>query len=130
MTRNNKLIKISVSGKVSEIDEEQEREETKGRMHSGYFLPVPERWDHDRKFRLSMTMLDIFEPLDSLNIKATALFNMLRSRKVSHAIICGDVYISNETFDDIIDFTMDDLKYILDKVQNDDRFPCNCNTII
>ena len=112
MTRNNKVIKISVFGEVVEIDEEQEREETKGRTHSGYCLSFPERWGHDRKFRLTMTMLDIFEPGDDLNMRATIVFNRLRTT-VKWTPIHGDVYIANETDEEIIDFTKDDFEYVL-----------------
>ena len=115
MTRNNKVIKISVFGEVVEIDEEQEQEETKGRTQSGYCLSVPEHWDHDRKFRLAITMLDRFEPGDDLNMRATVVFNRLRTRTpVKWTPIYGDVYIGNETDEDIIDFTMDDFNYIID----------------
>ena len=114
MTRNNKVIKISVLGDVSEIDGEQQRHETKGRTQSAHSLPFPEYWEHDRKFRLSITMLDRFEPGDDLNKQATILFNRLRtSRCLADTIIRGDVYISNETDEDIIDFTQDDFNYVL-----------------
>ena len=114
MTRNNKVIKISVLGDVSEIDDEQQRHETKGRTQSAYSLPFPEYWEHDRKFRLSITMLDRFEPGDDLNIQATILFNRLRtSTSLADTLIYGDVYISNETVEEIIDFTKRDFKYVL-----------------
>ena len=115
MTRNNKVIKISVLGDVSEIDDEQQRHETRDRTQSVYSLPFPEYWERDRKFRLAITMLDRFEPGDDLNIQATILFNRLRTRKrvVAITLIYGDVYISNETVEEIIDFTKDDFKYVL-----------------
>ena len=107
------MIRISVSGEVSEIDYDFQMVET--RTHSAYSLPWPEDWEHDRKFRLTITMLDRFEPRDDLNIQATLLFNRLRtSTSLAETIICGDVYIGNETDEDIIDFTMDDFNYILD----------------
>ena len=115
MTRNNKVIRISVSGEVSEIDYDMQTEETRNRTQSAYSLPWPEDWEHDRKFRLTITMLDRFEPGDDLNIQATILFNRLRtSTCLAETIICGDVYIGNETDEDIIDFTTDDFNYILD----------------
>ena len=112
MTRNNKVIKISVLGDASEIDNEQQRHETKGRTQSCYWLNVPEYWKHDRKFKLCMIMLDIFEPGDDLNMKATVVFNRLRTT-VKWTPIHGDVYIANETDEEIIDFTKDDFKYVL-----------------
>ena len=114
MTRNNKVIKISVLGDVSEIDDEQQRHEAIRRTQSVYALPVPERWEYDRKFRLAITMLDIFEPGDDLNLMATVLFNRLRTRRsVTDTLIYGDVCIANETDEEIIDFTKDDFKYVL-----------------
>jgi len=114
MTRNNKVIKISVLGDVSEIDNEQQRHETKGRTQSCYWLNVPEYWKHDRKFKLCMIMLDIFKPGDDLNIQATILFNRLRtSTSLADTLIYGDVYIATETDEEIIDFTKEDFKYVL-----------------
>jgi hypothetical protein len=59
-------------------------------------------------------MLDRFEPGDDLNMKATVVFNRLRTRTpVKWTPIHGDVYIANETVEEIIDFTKDDFKYVL-----------------
>ena len=59
-------------------------------------------------------MLDIFEPGDDLNLVATVLFNRLRTRtRVSNTLIYGDVYIANETDEEIIDSTKRDFKYVL-----------------
>ena len=83
-------------------------------------LVVPEQWEH-KKFRLAMTMLDTFNKDDDLNILATMLFRKLRSpHHEPDDVICGTVYIANETVDEIIDFTMDDyiFKYIRDMVFN------------
>ena len=114
MTRNNKVIKISVLGDVSEIDDEQQREETRARTQSVYCLPFPEYWEHKRKFRLAIAMLDRFETGDAINVMATVLFNRLRTRTpVTDTLIYGDVYIANETDEEIIDFTKDDFKYVL-----------------
>ena len=40
---------------------------------------------------------------------------MLIYRYLPDDYICGTAYISNETEDDLIDFTKDDFKYILEK---------------
>ena len=115
--RNRKPIKVSASGEVSEITEAHEYEETKYRTQCAWVLMVPEQWEHKRTFKLSMTMIDRFSEFDPLNIQATLLWRMLRSpRYTPDEFIQGDVYISNETADEIIDFTMDDFKYILRKL--------------
>ena len=45
---------------------------------------------------------------------ATVLFNRLRTRtSVTNTLIYGDVYIANETVEEIIDFTKRDFKYVL-----------------
>ena len=91
-------------------------------MYSGSALLLPERWEHDR-YKLTMTMLDIFTPNDDVNIVATVLFRRLRS---SHGtpcndIICGTAYLSNENEHDIIYFTMDDYVCVARQVLSDLR---------
>ena len=79
-------------------------------------LVVPEQWEH-KKSRLALTMLDTFNADDDLNILATMLFRKLRPPLHDpDDVICGTVYIANETVDDIIDFTIDDYIYIRDRV--------------
>jgi len=115
MSNNYKLIKISVLGEVDQIDYNQYRKETKDRTQSSFSLSVPEKWD----FRLSCIMLDTFQEYDDLNVGGTFIYNLLRSTK-NEDIICGDIYISNESIDDMIDFSINELKYILEKMERND----------
>ena len=71
--RDRKLIKVSASGEVSEITEAHEYEETKYRTQCAWVLMVPEKWEHKRTFKLSMTMIDRFSEFDPLNIQATCV---------------------------------------------------------
>ena len=61
-----------------------------------------------------MTMLDTFDyEEDDINVIATTIYRHMRSRDFTpDDIILGTVYISNETADEIIDFTKEDLTYI------------------
>jgi hypothetical protein len=102
-------------GEVDQIDYNQYRKETKDRTQSSFSLSVPEKWD----FRLSCIMLDTFQEYDDLNVGGTFIYNLLRSTK-NEDIICGDIYISNESIDDMIDFSINELKYILEKMERND----------
>ena len=112
-----KVVKISALGEVAEITSEQQREETRYRSQRTWSLSKPTVWEHKRTFRLSMTMIDDFSDFDPLNIQATNLFRKLRSFVYTPTdYVVGDVYISNETEHDIVDFTMEDFNYILRKL--------------
>ena len=50
-----------------------------------------EHWEHN-KSKLTMTMLDMFDPDDDANIIATYLFRKLRS---SHGMPCRDIVCGN-----------------------------------
>jgi hypothetical protein len=121
MTNNYKLIKISIFGEVSEIDYKEYRKETKDRTQSSFSLSVPEYLG----FRLSCIMLDTFQEYDDLNIGGTFIYNLLRSTK-NEDIICGDIYITNESVDDLIDFSINELKYILEKMERNDIIDYFC----
>ena len=109
MTEQTRCIKITPDGHITDVSQQQEDDETMGRMYSDYSLSRPEYWDHERKFRLTMTMVDLFQEDDYLNISATALARRLRYKDhETDDVILGTVYIANETVDKIIDFTMDD----------------------
>ena len=111
-------IKITPDGNISEVSRQQENEETAYRTQCCWSLAVPEQWEH-KKSRLALTMLDTFNADDDLNILATMLFRKLRSPHCEiDNVICGTLYIANETVDEIIDFTMDDYIYIRGGVFN------------
>ena len=69
-----------------------------------------------------MTMLDTFDPRgdpcgDELNVLATTIYRRTRSENYTpDDMIYGTVYISNETINEIIDFTKEDLTYICKQV--------------
>ena len=89
-------------------------DEQKGdRIYSGASLNTPEHWEH-KQYRLTMTMLDTLDyENDDINVIATTIYRHMRSPDFTpDDIILGTVYISNETIDEIIDFTKEDLAYI------------------
>ena len=111
-----KSVRITPDGKVEEVSGKQEKKEQEGRLWDGSSLHVPEHWEF-RKFRLTMTYPDIFGEADDLNPLATLLFRKLKHpRGTPDDVICGAVYLSNETSDKLIDFTMKDLHYIMSKI--------------
>ena len=87
----------------------EEADEQKGeRMYNGAPLNTPETWEH-KQYRKTMTMLDTFDyDNDELNGIATTIYRHMRSRDYTPDDL-GTIYISNETADNIIDFTKDDL---------------------
>ena len=113
-----KVIKISaLTDEITEITREQLREETRYRTQCAWLLARPSVWDHERKFMLSMIMVDQFSEFDPLNIQTTLIWRKLRSSLYTPTdIIQGDVYLSNETEDAIVDFSMEDFQYILRKL--------------
>ena len=112
-----KVVKISALGEVAQITAEQQREETRHITQCAWFLSKPTDWEQKRTFRLSMTMIDRISDFDPINILATILFRKLRSSIYTPSdIIQGDVYISNETEHEIVDFTLEDFNYILRKL--------------
>ena len=111
------VVKISAPGGVAEITAEQQREETRFRTQCAWSLSRPTDWEHKRTFRLSMTMIDQLSDFDQINIQATNLLIKLRSCVYTPTdFILGDVYISNETEHDVVDFALEDLNYILRKL--------------
>ena len=62
---------------------------------------------------LSLRFPDLYEDGDASNPLATMLLYSLRHPKLKTVdAICGTAYLSNERLTEIIDFTIDDLKYI------------------
>ena len=117
MNDNCKCIKISTEGYITETTEKEADKETKGRTQSCYGLSAPQRWKHDRTFILSVVMNDMFLDSDPANVVATLLWSFLRSGQYDPSTtIYGDFYIYNETVEQIIDFPMEDFKYIISKL--------------
>ena len=112
---------ITPNGKVTEMSSEEADKQKGERIYSGAALNVPEHWEHKR-YRLTMTMLDTFDfeddPCgDELNVLATTIYRRtLSDNYMPDDMIYGTVYISNETINEIIDFTNEDLAYICKQV--------------
>ena len=111
-------VQITPNGTVTEMSSEEADKQKGERIYSGAALDVPEHWEHKR-YRLTMTMLDTFDfeeedPCgDELNVLATTIYRRTRSDNyMPDDMIYGTVYISNETINEIIDFTNEDLAYI------------------
>ncbi len=105
---------ITPNGKVTEMSSEEADKQKGERIYSGAALDVPEHWEHKR-YRLTMTMLDTFDceddPCgDDLNVLAPTIYRRARSDNYTpDDMIYGTLYISNETINEIIDFTKEDL---------------------
>ena len=112
-----KAIKIKIDGSVEEVvDGREDPEYTAMRMKrsiDSWCLSIPEHWEH-KKFKLSMSCYGFFEPDDPLNKLATFLWLKIRNSGLQP--IVGTVYLFNASEDDMIDFTMEDFRYIMDKL--------------
>ena len=113
-------IKITAEGLTTEIAHRQYDEETADRIYSGAALMKPERWEHNR-YKLTMTMKDLFEPDDDINRVATVMFRRLRTSHCTSCsdIICGTVYLVNENEHYTIYFTMDDYVHVARQALSD-----------
>ena len=113
-----KAIKINIDGSVEEVADGFEDPEykamSKKRSVDSWCLSIPEHWEH-KKFNLSMCCYGFFEPDDPINNLAT--FIWLKIRNAAPQPIVGPVFLFNEDADDMKDFTMDDFKYIMDKLR-------------
>ena len=114
-------VQITPNGKVTEMSSEEADKQTGERIYSGAALNVPDHWEHKR-YRLTMTMLDTFDfdddPCgDELNVLATTIYRRTRSDNyMPDDKIYGTVYTSNETINEIIDCTSEDLTYICKQI--------------
>ena len=110
-----KSVKITPDGKVVEVSEEEEDELKQSRNRDGRSLLVPEHWKRDRKFRFTLSFLDMYGDTDLFNPPlATRLLYDLRHPTVkTKDVICGTAFLSNETLQNLIDFTKDDFDYIV-----------------
>jgi hypothetical protein len=113
-----KAIKIEACGTVSIVEpEEDEDYKAMGARdggRDGWFLGVPDRWEH-KKFKLSITTLGFFTKEDDFNLTATHLWNHLRTG--GQQPIVGTVFLNNETRDEVIDMTMDDFNCIMECIK-------------
>ena len=104
---------IITKGQVHEVSKEEEHELTRNRTYSGGALMVPEKWQYDSKLRL---MQDTFTEEDEPNVVAT-----MTHRKLKHPnytpddVICGAVFLSNESMDELKDFAMQDFQLVMQR---------------
>ena len=109
---------------VEEIDEETKLEEVWNIGKEGYALDTPLVW-FQRPYKLTMFVLCHANERFGLNVEAMAIFNRLynaadgdgvvRNRYMAEPIY-GPVIISNEDEDGMEDFTLDDYRFVLNKV--------------
>jgi len=115
-------IKITPDGKITEVSEEEENEETNKRSYGYSVLHVPLHWRF-KKYTLTMLFPDRFEQTDKLNSMATLIYRNLKAHSGTEGnYIYGTVFISNETINRTINFTKKDFKYILDKIFKEPEF--------
>ena len=116
-----KSIKITPDGKVVEVSEEEEDELKSSRVWDGRSLLIPQHWNRDRKFRLTLSFPDMYEDTDVFNPLATRLLYDLRPPTVkTKDVICGTAFLSNETVQKLIDFTKEDFRYIISNALKSD----------
>ena len=127
-------IEVSNDGAFIQDEEYQSHK----RPWDSHCLSMCERWKH-RQFRLSMVCWDMFHPEeDAENILATYVY-----RRLKHYSGCipgggdaggrpddlmyGPVYITNEDTDGIVDITKEDLRYILEQLN---EYPISSRELI
>ena len=107
-----KGIKITTNGETIEFDDNDD--EYNNVEKDGYSLMLPERWEH-KKYKLAF-MVECYS--QEYNALGSYLYNrMYLHHQDIDGSIFGDVFIMNENEKDIIDFTKDDMDYILDKLK-------------
>ena len=82
--------------------------------YSGTSLIVPEYWQYNNKYKLSMMMKDLFTDNDDINKLATILYNKLKFKdNEDNDIIFGTIFLCNESNDNMIDFKYKDFTYVV-----------------
>ena len=109
---------------VEEIDEETKLEEVWNIGKDGYALDTPLVW-FQRPYKLTMFVLCGADERFGLNVEAMAIFNRLynaadgdgvvRNRYMAEPIY-GAVIICNEDEEGSEDFTLEDYRFVLNKV--------------
>ena len=110
------MVTITPDGRAWEVSSEQADDERRTRVHNGLALDTPQRKDQNH-YILTMTMLDTFETADKPNKMATINYRNMRSGAyMPEDTICGTVYITNETANEIVDFTTHDFMYMYNQI--------------
>ena len=100
------------------MTQEQAYADQGDRIFDSVALLVPETWKHKKKFKLTISFVDEAEDSDRLNYIGTQIFQTLKNERCvsNNALTFEDIYIANETDKEIIDFTIEDIKYIFKKI--------------
>ena len=107
---------LTPDGKSWEVSSGQAADEQSSRVYNGLALDTPEHWEQNH-YILTMTMLDRFETNDKPNKMATIIYRNMRSGAyMPDDAIYGTVYISNETANKIVGFTMHDFMYMYNQI--------------
>ena len=108
--------KFPPEGRAWEVSSEQADDERITRVYGGMALDTPQHWDQNN-YTLTMTMLDTFEAADKPNRMATIIYcNMRSGAYMPDDTICGTVYITKETANEFVDFTMHDFMYMYNQI--------------
>jgi hypothetical protein len=107
---------------LEEIDDDKKDEMVQNLHLDGYALGTPLGW-LQRPYKLTMYVLCGSDERCGLNVEAMAIFNRLdnagdgvvRNRYMAQPIY-GTVIICNEDDDGVEDFTLDDYRFVLNKV--------------
>ena len=109
-----KAIKITPSG-IKLIDSLKGDEDYMNYTQQGVALDLPTKWKHN-KYRLTMFVKDAYSDDERFNPFASYLYSNL-SCHASDDELFGSVFICNETSNKIVDFTIDDLKYLIQMIK-------------
>ena len=95
------MVTLAPDGRAWEVSSEQADNEQSSRVYSGMALDTPEHWEQNH-YILTMTMLDRFEAKGRARTCPTTQYT---ERHIY-------IYISNETANEIVDFTMHDFTHV------------------
>jgi len=108
-----KVIKITPFN-IKQLDNINDDDDYKNYIHNGLLLDLPIKWKYN-KYLLTMFTKDIYTSDDIYNPVANYLFSKLKCT-LSDNQLYGSVFICSENNDSIIDFTIDDLNYLISKI--------------
>ena len=108
-----KAIKITPYN-IKQINNINDDIEYTGNILNGLLLDLPLKWKFN-KYILTMFTKDIYTSDDIYNPLATYLYSKLKCNFSDN--IFGSVFICAEDNDSIIDFTINDLNYLIAKIK-------------
>lgn len=111
-------IKILPNSEIVLLSDWQNDNDYINNITCGYSLSLPQFWEN-KKYKLSIFILDEFKDKDQFNYLATILYNKLKSQYGENEDkVFGFMIICNEDEDKNIDFTIDDINYIISNLDN------------